>query len=398
MARHMGIMTSDTLGVSASTNRATRARRHPLQATILALGLVLVAAAPINASTFPSSDNVTSTAAAEMGRGTAVTNIVNRRIDAGEDGRALTYWTKERMRDSLPASFHARGRGDAVTSPDHGQPVDLPASKPVADAKESAPDAASSAQTLSTSATLSTTATSTSTSEGYWQGSNTANPNAQIGRLFFQQWDSITRTWQDYNCSASVVSSENKSVLWTAGHCVFETNSNTWNRYYAFCPGYRNHTCPLGSWTPYSQSTTSAWQNSVCSTDHRCTESEFLYDFGALKMNAINGYTIASWVGSNGIAFNGAIYQSRYLFGYPLNKTSGEYLYYCSGDNTVVGGNLRLAPCGAGGGASGGPWLSQINSSWQGVVHSVNSHGDGTYMAGPYQGTVAQDLFSNVRY
>ena len=193
------------------------------------------------------------------------------------------------------------------------------------------------------------------------------------------------------------MSSENKSVVWTAGHCVFQTHTNTWNRNYTFCPGYRNGVCPFGQWTPSTQHTTSQWQGSVCTADGRCSPQEFLYDLGALKMNAINGTRIANWVGSHGIQFNGATYQHRYAFGYPLNKSNGEYMYYCAGNNSYVSGNLRIA-CTAGGGASGGPWLSQINSSWLGVVHSVNSHGGSTYMGGPYQGTVAQQLFTSVRY
>jgi V8-like Glu-specific endopeptidase len=318
-------------------------------------------------------------------------------VATDENERALHYWTPERMKDSRPAAPGLTGEaGPPAVASDRGRPVGLPPGKP--DASRGTP-AAETAPATSSSSTTTTTATSTSsTTEGYWQGSNTANPNAQIGRLFYQQWDAVSATWKNYNCSGSVVNSENRSVVWTAGHCVYQTYSNVWNRNYVFCPGYRAGSCAFGKWTPYSQHTTTQWQNAVCSPTTRCTNAEFQYDLGALKMNAINGTKIGNWVGYHGISFNGATYQSRYAFGYPLNKHSGEYLYYCAGTNSVSGVNLRLAPCTAGGGASGGPWLSQISSSWLGVVHSVNSHGDDTFMNGPYQGNVALNLFSSVRY
>ncbi len=371
------------------------ARTAHRSAVILIAG-VTVLSVTTGAANADSNTNAASAAANAPG--------ASRRVDAQENNRAAKFWTPERMKNSQTPSLKIRGNGTPQAAPaDQGSPVHVAPANPAAGAKNTAPDAttgaadASTVQALSTSGTVAATST-TSTTEGYWQGSNTANPNAQIGRLFYQQWDAASATWKNYNCSGTVVTSENKSVVWTAGHCVYQTYSNVWNRNYVFCPGYRNGTCPYGRWTPYSQSTTTQWQNSTCTIDNRCSQAEFQYDLGALKMNAINGYRIANWVGSHGIQFNGAIYQYRYLFGYPLNKTSGQYLYYCAGNNTYAYGNLRMAPCTAGGGASGGPWLSQINSSWLGVVHSVNSHGDDTYMGGPYQGTVAQNLYGRVRY
>ena len=321
----------------------------------------------------------------------------HRPVDPGENETALRHWTEERMKNAQPASLRVVGQGNSPAEPpDRGRPFDVPPAPPTPPAAgkdKAGPDAGPAPEAPSTSGT---TAQESSTTEGYWQGSNTANPNRQIGRLFYQKWSG--GAWRDGWCSASVVNSENKSVVWTAGHCVYETYSNVWNRNYVFCPGYRNGSCPLGRWTPYSQRTTSQWQSAVCTADGRCNTNEFNYDLGALKMNTLNGYRIANYLGSHGVRFNSATYQYRYLFGYPGNKSSGQYLYYCAGNNTYIYGNLRLAPCSAGGGASGGPWLSQVASSWLGYVDSVNSHGDGTYMAGPYQGAVAQSLYGGVRY
>src|SRR4051812_8623047 len=67
-------------------------------------------------------------------------------------------------------------------------------------------------------------------------------------------------------CSATVIAAENRSTVWTAGHCVFNTNSNVWNRTCIFCPGYRDNNgvpgeaedCPFGKWTVRYHATTPA--------------------------------------------------------------------------------------------------------------------------------------------
>ena len=249
-----------------------------------------------------------------------------------------------------------------------------------------------------TSAGTGTASPTAVTSEGYWNYSNTANPAAQIGRLFFKVYNPSTQAWYDSWCSATVVNSENKSLVWTAGHCVYDTYWNRWNNYYTFCPGYRNGSCPLGQWKAALQNTTAEWKNARCQSDGRCSPTEFWYDLGVLKMKPLNNALIANRIGSHGIAFSGATVQTRYLFGYPKNKSNGQALYYCYGSNTVnASSNLTMAPCSAGGGASGGPWLSQINGSWLGMVHSVNSHGGEGDMNGPYQGTVAANLYNGMR-
>ena len=178
--------------------------------------------------------------------------------------------------------------------------------------------------------------------EGYVQGSSTNAPARQIGRLFFQIWNPVTAQFRNSWCTATVVSAENRSVVWTAGHCVYETYSNRWNRNYTFCPGYRNGGCPLGRWTPYRQATTAQWQNARCDPYGRCYESEFRYDLGVLKMNTLNGYRIQGWIGSQGIAFNGAGTQYRNAYGYPKNKSNGEYLYVCRGTNGWLENNLWI--------------------------------------------------------
>jgi V8-like Glu-specific endopeptidase len=353
-----------------ATRRPDGTRRRQVLLVLLTLGVLLGAAAP--------------GAGAANGRPADPPGAA-RSVQARENNDALGHWTAERMRDARPTTPGLRPGGPAPAAPDTGRPETVPPAAPAGE------------DVTATALSGTATALSTSTGEGYWQGSNTANPNRQIGRLFFQTYNPLTRSWRDSWCTGTVVNSENKSVVWTAGHCVFETHTNQWNRNYVFCPGYRNGSCPLGRWTPYSQHTTNQWVSAVCLGDGRCNTSEFQFDLGALRMNTLNGTRIANWVGAQGIQFNGALYQYRNSFGYPGNKSSGQYLYLCPGNNSYTGGNLYLA-CTAGGGASGGPWLSGVSSTWFGTVHSVNSHGGTTTMGGPYQGSVAQSLFNGIRY
>lgn len=313
-------------------------------------------------------------------------STIGRDVSEAASGGGKHYWTPERMKRAKPAEprLRAQHHGEKPEPVARGERVSIPGQAPSVEA--------ASATATSTAATSASTGGSV---EGYWQGSNVAAPARQVGKLFFQQWNGTQ--WVNTVCSASVVAAENRSVVWTAGHCVFETHRNVWNRNYVFCPGYLNGSCPLGKWTPYRQATTFQWQNAVCTAYGTCTQNEFNHDFGLLKMNLINGYTIQDWVGAHGLIFNGATTQYRYAFGYPVNKSSGQYLYVCQATNGTHSGHLTI-PCTAGGGASGGPWLSNLSTWGAGQVHSVNSHGGATYMGGPYQGTVAHTLYNNNRY
>ena len=385
---------------------ATRSALHLpgtlFRAGIVSLGMVLMVATPIHASTDGSGNDVAAARSA---------NVATAAVADADGKAALKHWTKERMARATSADQHVKAdrsskAGATRASDVNGREVVFSGSKPEKGARAGSPDGSRSTGTtaaLASTGTATSSASGSGNSEGYWSLPNTAAPSAQIGRLFFQEWNPSTRTWEDHWCSGTVVASEGKSLVWTAGHCVYNTYANTWNTGYTFCPGYRAGSCPLGKWTTVYQSTTTSWQNAVCDARGYCTESEFQQDFGALKMALNTGWTIQAWVGAQNISFNGATIQARYLFGYPKNMSNGEYLYECYGTNTLInfGGptyNLLMNPCGAGGGASGGPWLSGFNSSWLGTVYSVNSHGGTGTMAAPYQGNVALQVYNQLRY
>ena len=159
---------------------------------------------------------------------------------------ALQHWTPERMANAKPMDMRSLPDQDGNIT---RQPA--PASEAHGFLGGDAP-ASPGAAPVSVA------------SESYWPGSHTAAPAQNIGKLFFQQWTPSRRIWVNYVCSAAVIAAENRSTVWTAGHCVYNTNSNTWNRAYTFCPGYRDGDgvpreradCPLGTWTVQRQWTT----------------------------------------------------------------------------------------------------------------------------------------------
>lgn len=229
-----------------------------------------------------------------------------------------------------------------------------------------------------------------------WPGAATANPNRQVGKLYFDIDPSPTRTvWN--HCTATAINSENKSTVLTAGHCVWDIANRRWYTQLWFYPGYENG-ARLGAWQVRQMSTTSNYYSYGSSAD----------DMAVVVVNRDSaGVALVDRVGGQGIAFNQAVGVMRTSLGYPLTDSrwpgwtsSGEDLYYCQGRDTYYSTGSQagqmLLSCRMTGGASGGPWLSNVASSWLGTVTSVNSNKGWTgaqgapWMFGPYMG--AQEL------
>jgi hypothetical protein len=199
------------------------------------------------------------------------------------------------------------------------------------------------------------------------------------GKVFFS--DGVF----NYVCSGTALTSGNESVVWTAGHCVHQ-GPGTFYTNWAFVPAYKNGARPYGTWTARRLFTTSAW----------ATTGNFSYDLGAAVMNTNGGATLTDTVGSRGAAFNQPA-QQRYLsHGYPAaSPFNGQREWIC--DSNLGGRDPSTSPqtmaigCDMTGGSSGGGWLVGNN------ILSVNSYGyrnQPNVMYGPYQGSVAQQLYS----
>ncbi|RFU42233.1 hypothetical protein DZF91_07745 [Actinomadura logoneensis] len=200
-----------------------------------------------------------------------------------------------------------------------------------------------------------------------------------------------------YYCTATVITSHNKSTLWTAGHCVHKGRGGTggFYRYYAFEPDYDNHRS-LGTWYLNTLRVMAPWANN----------RDLRYDFAAFTVQKHGKTAIQSVTGAQGVSFG---YKHRAYpfrtFGYPAvflpsgRKVPGalERLYYCSGTSFASRyptGGLGIM-CSMGNGASGGPWLYGMKSNGIGRVAGVNStHMTRTLqMNSPYLGSAAVTLY-----
>jgi V8-like Glu-specific endopeptidase len=204
--------------------------------------------------------------------------------------------------------------------------------------------------------------------------------NPAHGKVFFSDGSA------NYVCSGTALTSGNESVVWTAGHCVNEGPGGFYTNW-AFVPAYKDGAAPYGTWTARTLLTTAAWGQ----------QGDFSYDLGAAVMNTSGGATLTDTVGSRGAGFNQAAEQHYLSHGYPAAPPfSGGRMFICESDLGTRDTSANPATMGIGcdmtGGSSGGGWVVGNN------VLSVNSYGYTTQpnvMYGPYQGSVAQQLYAS---
>ena len=207
----------------------------------------------------------------------------------------------------------------------------------------------------------------------------TQAPTSTHGKVFF------TLGGSDYVCSGTALLSGNKSVVWTAGHCVNE-GPGAFATNWQFVPAYKNGSAPLGVYTAQDLYAPTAWANS----------GDFSYDLGAAVVGPASGTALTDRVGGRGIAFNYSRSQNFQSYGYPAAPPfTGERLWRCNSPLQTSDNSANPATMGIGcdmtGGSSGGGWI--VGSS----VYSVNSYGydnQPDVMYGPFQGSVAQSLYN----
>jgi V8-like Glu-specific endopeptidase len=231
---------------------------------------------------------------------------------------------------------------------------------------------------------------------GPWGGTFNTNPNLQIGKLYFDVQPGPGVRWS--HCSATAVNSENRSLVMTAGHCVYDPSTGAWSEDLRFCPGYERG-CGLGVWRARHIFTTPGWYRSGSWAD----------DTAVVLVNPNASGNLVDVVGGQGITFNENVGLDRHAFGYPAADSrwpryryDGEDLIYCRGRDRYSAGNLIIG-CTMTGGSSGGPWLSGFDSTGLGYLNGVNSHKpgprpqSGKVVASPYFGNAENILFQTAR-
>lgn len=218
---------------------------------------------------------------------------------------------------------------------------------------------------------------------GPWTGSGKVTTTA--GRVFF------TYQGRQASCSGNAVTSDNKSTVITAGHCV--KLDGAFHTDWVFVPGYDNGNAPYGTWTARATMATPQW---VASEDIN-------YDVGAAVVNQLDGQSLTDVVGGQGVAFNQARGQNMYAFGWPAaDPYDGTQMIYCSGTtfDALISDGIGM-DCDMTGGASGGPWFLQFDeAAGTGLLNSVNSYKINFipfWMFGPYFGTDAQNLYNTAQ-
>jgi len=207
----------------------------------------------------------------------------------------------------------------------------------------------------------------------------TSAPTRTHGKVFF------TLGGVDYVCSGTALLSGNKSVVWTAGHCVNE-GPGDFATNWEFVPAYKDGTAPLGVYVAENLYTSNAWGNS----------GDFSYDFGAAVVAPAGGTALTDRVGGRGISFNYNRSQNYVSYGYPAAPPfTGERLWTCSSPLQTSDNGASPATMGIGcdmtGGSSGGGWIVGSN------LYSENSYGydnQPNVMFGPYLDSVAQSVYN----
>jgi hypothetical protein len=192
-------------------------------------------------------------------------------------------------------------------------------------------------------------------------------------------------------CSGTAVAAGNESLVFTAGHCVFD-GGHWWARHWVFVPAYRYGERPFGTFVAKWLGTTPGWHE----------EENFNYDVGvAVVGRNERGQTLGAAVGGDKIAWGLSPAQSFSVYGYSVARPfNGATLHTCPG-TAYIGHDLEafFAPgppelgvrCPTTGGSSGGGWLIDGNT-----LNSVTSNGygnDPTTTYGPYFGRDVARLY-----
>ncbi|NUP60837.1 MAG: peptidase [Nonomuraea sp.] len=287
--------------------------------------------------------------------------------DSTPEQRQVTrYWTEQRMESAKPLDLPA---------PKNGTKAGIAASAEPGEPTEGTPW-----QAPPTGGQGGRQVQAATSSGAPWTGGGAVVKTT--GRIFF------TYQGRSASCSGSAVTSANKSVVLTAGHCVkmggaFHTN-------WVFVPGYANGDRPFGTWPATKLLTTPQWNAS----------EDINFDVAAAVVAPVGGKSLVDVVGGQGVAFNQRRGQQMYSFGYPAAAPyDGSKPIYCSGrvfNDFLLSDDLGLT-CDMTGGASGGPWMLNFNeSTGLGTQNSVNSFKYNfapNWMFGPYFGNEAQAVY-----
>ena len=315
---------------------------------------------------------------------------IDRVAESGD--RARTYWTPARMRAAEPVEAEA-----ATVLSDRGGSLDRRSRRAsfVGPADAGSPSGAAMRMGKA------------SQSGERIVGSNRdeiadpADPAyAAHGKVFF----TIPKGSEagDYVCSGTAVNSKRRSLVWTAGHCVYDfeaADPGGFSTNFIFVPGYKDGVAPYGEWPAKKLGTTVGWKSA----------GNIRFDLGAAVVRTdATGAKLQDVVGATGIGFNQPRAQTLQAFGYPAVQPplefTGEREFRCTGrpfgvdrPSGTVGPATTGIECDMTAGSSGGGWIGGTTAP---ILLSVTSYGYPTeldHLYGPYMSTGAKALYKLVR-
>jgi hypothetical protein len=365
--------------------------RRAVPAALCSVGLAGLAGGLI---AVPAASAHTSALAASPHTGGVVSSVAR----VPSEKAVLAYWTPARLRAAKPADVIVAGRAPDVRRPtakQSGRPGLVTGGLPGGQGRAAAHP----------------TARITPESFPYPYPYDSFTPPPSLwptwpyevnGTLFF------TNNNNSYSCSATSVASasgaSNENEIWTAGHCLVNTESNIpanqmVDSWALFIPAYNGN---VSNFDPYGEFvwnggwiTTSAWYNN----------KDFTEDEAAMTVRPSNttGQTLGQAVGWDGFAWNYPVNEKFVAFGYPaappyngLNMV--EDIAATAGQDSRSGAD-SIEPVVIGNpmtpGSSGGAWDIFWSDSGPGYI---DGHNDYNYtsqplsMYSPYQDTLSNTV------
>jgi V8-like Glu-specific endopeptidase len=296
--------------------------------------------------------------------------VSHHRGESARRSAIVDYWTPERLRSAEPRDLTAASRvpasGDPLAAASGGKPGFVAPVGPAGAGGGSTPGAGP--------------ASDKNRGAAHEVLSFDVPPNTVHGKVFAKDRGG------PFQCSASAVASENRSVVFTAGHCV-RLDPYGWARKFIFIPSYRERAQPFGTWTWDTFLVPSKWVKRQSSN----------YDLAAVVLQPRDGVPVQDVVGGVGFAWNQPRTQTYRSFGYPANYFLGERMMAClsaprRAPDFGRGPRMVGMTCDMGKGSSGGGWLIQDR-----FLNSVQSLGRRNFSAGPYFGKSARRVYGRAQ-
>ncbi|MDP9069383.1 MAG: hypothetical protein M3N53_13710 [Actinomycetota bacterium] len=289
--------------------------------------------------------------------------------EVGDPQAAVAAWTPERMAAAEPAAPPAIHPEDLnAPLPARGEPVFVPGSGASTERYSSSSAGGSSEGPIPF--------------ERFRIEDPSVAPYAAHGVLFGND------NGVDFGCSGTAINSDNKSVVWTAAHCLYSGGKFVTD--VVFVPGYEEQRVPYGIWAADQLAVPTQWKESQ---DSR-------YDFAGFRTLPNESGSLGDVIALRGIAFNQQPTELFQSFGYPAvpsDRFDGEHLETCRshGSGRLWSGMIAMG-CDMEFGSSGGGWVIR-DEFVASNVSGGNTKVWPNVAFGPYLGSAARALYDGLR-